>query len=129
MAYDEALAARVRAEVASRPEARDVSERRMFGGLAFMVAGNMFCGIVNNDLMLRVGPDAFDAALTRPGVRPMDFSGRPMRGMVYVSPEGLSAQEALADWLDLTLAYAGQLAPKQPGARPPRRRSSRGPTA
>ena len=76
MAYDEELADRVRDLLASTPNVR---ERKMFGGLAFMIAGNMACGIVGTDLMLRVGEDGADAALDQPHVRPMDFTHRPMR--------------------------------------------------
>src|SRR5712672_1379605 len=74
MAYDQNLAERVRAILASEPS---LSERKMFGGIAFMIEGHMCCGIVGHDLMLRLGPDGCDAALKRPHVRPMDFTGRP----------------------------------------------------
>jgi TfoX/Sxy family transcriptional regulator of competence genes len=79
MAYNEQLAERLRAAVADLGVA--VSERKMFGGLAFMLNGHMFTGIVGDDLMVRLGPDGADAALSRPHVREMDFTGRPMKGM------------------------------------------------
>jgi hypothetical protein len=89
-----------------------MSERKMFGGLCFMTNGNMCFGIVGDDLMVRVGPDAWDAALSRPFAREMDFTGRSMRGMVYVSSEGLSEDEALSEWLGAGLDFAGSIPPK-----------------
>ena len=109
MAYDEKLAERVRAAVAGEA---DLTERRMFGGLAFMLAGNMFCGIVREELMLRLGPDGASAALDRPHVRPMDFTGRPMRGMVFVAPAGLRGA-AVRRWVDQAAAFARTLPPKE----------------
>ena len=97
MAYDERLAERIR-EILSRK--RDMREQKMFGGLCFLLRGNMCCGIVGDELIARVGPDAYDAALARPHARPMDFTGRPLRGMVYVAAPG-TANQALA------LAVAG----------------------
>ena len=109
MAYDEALAERVRVTLAPGV---DVVEMKMFGGIAFMVGGNMACGIVGNDLMVRVGPAAHEAALTEPHVRPMDFSGRPMRGYVYVGPDGLAADAGLARWVERGVAFARTLPSK-----------------
>ena len=86
VAYDEKLADRVRDVL---EEVEGVTERKMFGGLAFMVRGHMACGIVGDDLMLRLGAEGAERALERPHVRPMDFTGKPLTGMVYVSPEGL----------------------------------------
>jgi TfoX/Sxy family transcriptional regulator of competence genes len=108
MPYDEALAERVREIVADR---RDITERKMFGGIAFMHRGNMFCGIVREDLMARVGPEAYEDALSRPHVRPMDFTGRPMKGMVYVEAPGI-AGDRLKDWVERTLAFVETLTPK-----------------
>ena len=87
MAYDERLADRIRAVLADQP---DRSERKMFGGLAFMIAGNMACGIVGDDLMLRLGEEGADGALDEPDTRPMDFTGRPLKSMVYVAHAGLA---------------------------------------
>jgi TfoX/Sxy family transcriptional regulator of competence genes len=109
MPYDESLADRVRGVVANRD---GFSERKMFGGLCFMVHGNMFAGVVRDDLMLRVGKDAFDDALKRPGARPMDFTGRPMAGMVYVEPQGVASDEALKSWLDDALTFVATIPPK-----------------
>jgi len=109
MAYDEALADRVRALLPAEP----VTERQMFGGLAFMLGGHMFCGIVKDALMVRLGPEAADRALDQPHVRPMDFTGRPMTGMVFVDPEGLDG-DALRQWVDAALGFARSLPPKHP---------------
>ncbi len=96
MAYNEQLAERIRKIVGERAE---LTERKMFGGIAFMLNGNMFCGITRDDLMVRVGPDRFDDVLASPGARPMDFTGRPMKGMVYVGPEGYGTEEQLRGWV------------------------------
>lgn len=109
MAYDAHLASRVRELLAATP---DVSERKMFGGLAFMVCGNMACGIVGRDLMLRLGHQGADTALDQPYVRPMDFTHRPMKSMVYVDQDGTRTPGALQAWVDLAVAYASSLPPK-----------------
>ena len=85
MAYDSKLAERIRAIAAGR---KGVTEKEMFGGIAFLLDGKMFIGLAKNQLMVRVGPDRHDEALARPHVRPMNFTGRPMRGYVYVVPAG-----------------------------------------
>jgi TfoX/Sxy family transcriptional regulator of competence genes len=90
----------------------DVTERKMFGGIAFMVRGNMFVGIVNDDLMARVGNDGYDDALARPHTRPMDFTGRPMRNMVYVAPVGIEGK-ALRTWVERSFAFAESLPAKK----------------
>jgi TfoX/Sxy family transcriptional regulator of competence genes len=97
MAYDTQLADRIRAVVRGR---KGIAEKEMFGGLAFLVDGKMFIGIVKDDLMVRVGPDRHDEAMARPHVRLMDFAGRPMRGYVYVAPPGCRTASALAAWID-----------------------------
>jgi TfoX/Sxy family transcriptional regulator of competence genes len=96
MAYDEALAARVRAAMAGRD---GLSERKMFGGVCFMLHGNMFAGVESGRIMLRVGPDRFEAALARPGASPMDFTGRPMTGFVFVDSSAVESDGGLQDWL------------------------------
>jgi TfoX/Sxy family transcriptional regulator of competence genes len=116
MAYDENLALRVRKILAGR---RDMAEKTMFGGVAFLLNGNMFCGIVKDDLMLRVGPDAYADALQKPHVRPMDFTGRPLTGYVYVAAAGYRSDAALAKWLERGATFASTLpvkARKQPAA-------------
>jgi TfoX/Sxy family transcriptional regulator of competence genes len=110
MAYEDKLAARVRAVVADRP---DVTERQMFGGLTFMVAGHMCCGVNGDELILRLGPDRAAEALARPHVRPMDLTGRALSGFVTVDRQGLAGR-ALARWVEEALAWAESLPPKQP---------------
>jgi TfoX/Sxy family transcriptional regulator of competence genes len=90
MAFDLGLAQRVRAVVADRP---GISERAMFGGLAFLVDGKMFVGIRNSSLMARVGSERHQHALAMPGVRVMDFTGRPMKGYAYIDPPAISADQ------------------------------------
>jgi len=109
MAYSEALTDRLRAIIAAHD---DVTERNMFGGLAFMLRGNMCCGVVGDDLMLRVGPQRYEDALARPGARPMDFTGRPMKGMVFVEAGAIDTDAKLRGWLEIAVAFAGELAPK-----------------
>jgi TfoX N-terminal domain len=96
MAYDEILADRIRTAVTGLDG--DVTERKMFGGLTFMLNGHMFAGVVGQDLMLRLGEPAASQALSRPHVREMDFTGRPMKGMVFVEPDGLNGL-ALRQWV------------------------------
>jgi TfoX/Sxy family transcriptional regulator of competence genes len=109
MAYDVDLAARIRAVLQT---GEPVTERQMFGGLAFMLGGHMFCGVVKDSLMVRLGPEAAGRALARPYVRPMDFTGRPMTGMVFVEPAGLVGR-ALQVWVRDAAGYARGLPPKQ----------------
>lgn len=108
MAYDEKLADRVRDILEDDP---GVSERKMFGGLAFMVDGHMACGIAGAELMLRLGADGAEEALRRPHVRPMDFTGRPMTGMVFVEPPGIRGA-ALGRWVTAATTFAHSLPPK-----------------
>ena len=89
----------------------------MFGGLAFLVAGHMACGIVGNDLMLRLGVDGADAALDEPHTRPMDITGKPMKSMVYVAPPGTEADAKLLAWVERATAHARTLPPKQDKSR------------
>lgn len=109
MAFDEALAERVRGALAGRP---DRSERRMFGGIAFMLAGNMAVGIVGDDLMVRLASEDAERALAEPHVRPMDFTGRPAKNMVFVDSEGTASDEDLAAWVDAGADFASSLPPK-----------------
>ena len=110
MAYDESLADRVRDILRADP---GYSERKMFGGLCFMLHGNMVCGIVGDELMLRLNQELADAALHKPHVRPMDFTGRPMPSMVYVAPAGLKGR-ALRNWVEKAAGHARGLPPKNP---------------
>lgn len=109
MAFDEALADRIRDVLVSRSE---VSERKMFGGIAFMVAGNMAVGVIGEDLMVRLDPADAEKALEEPHTRPMDFTGKPMKNMVYVDAEGTASDEDLASWVEAGADFASSLPPK-----------------
>lgn len=111
MAYDDKLAERVRLALAATP---GLSEKKMFGGLCFLIGGNMACGIVGEELMVRCGPDAYEGALANKHARAMDFTGRPMKGMIYVAAEGLKTKASLHKWVDLGACFAGSLPPKAP---------------
>lgn len=116
MACDEGLAERVREVVGP------CVERAMFGGLAFLRDGHMACGVLGDELVVRVGPDAYDEALGLPHVRPMDFTGKPLRGYVYVAAEGLASDAALAAWVARGTAFVATLPPKV--AKPARRKKT-----
>ena len=109
MAYDEGLAERIRERTEDRSA---MSERKMFGGLCFMFDGNMCFGIVGSELMVRVGPASYDQVLAQPHAREMDFTGRSMKGMVYVGEAGFSEDEDLDAWLGRGTDYAASLPPK-----------------
>ena len=109
MAYDEGLAERIRQYLATDP---GVTEKRMFSGIAFLHQGNMAVGVTGDELMVRVGPDATDAALARPGARVFDMTGRPMRGWVVVAGSAVTEDEALGAWIDEGRAFAASLPPK-----------------
>ncbi|MEZ4425988.1 MAG: TfoX/Sxy family protein [Gemmatimonadota bacterium] len=109
MPFDPGLAERIRDVLAER---HDVVEKRMFGGIAFMVSGHMCCGVATEDLMVRVGPDRYAEALAHPHAREMDFTRKPLKGYVYVAPAGLETDEALARWVGLGLAFVETLPPK-----------------
>jgi TfoX/Sxy family transcriptional regulator of competence genes len=109
MAYQVALAERIAELLKQR---RRVEQKRMFGGVCFLVNGNMCCGVERNRLMVRVGPRAYEAALRQPHAKPMDLTGRPLRGFVFVLPEGLKTKPALKQWVDLGARYAASLPPK-----------------
>ena len=114
MAIDEGLVERIRTATGADPL---ISERKMFGGLCFMSDGNMCFGVLGDEIMVRVGPDAYVEALGRPHAREMDFTGRSMRGMVYVDPDGISEDADLEAWLQRGLAFARSLPPR-PGKTP-----------
>jgi TfoX/Sxy family transcriptional regulator of competence genes len=118
MAFDEGLAERIRSLLEDEPH---VSEKRMFGGVAFLLRGNMFAGIVKDDLMVRVGPARHEESLARPHARPMDFTGKPMAGYVYVAPAGFAADRDLERWVRLGAAFAATLAPKKATNKAPAR--------
>ena len=103
MAYDEHLGERVNRILTEKKV--DFYEKKMFGGVAFMVDDKMCVGIVKTDLMARIGPDPYVEALKNPHVREMDFAGRPMAGYVFVEPDGVDADDDLEHWVDLSLAF------------------------
>jgi len=109
MAYDEGLAQRLR----ERMERFDgIVEKKMFGGLAFMLRGNMCCGVINDRLMARVGPKAYADALNRPGATQMDFTGKPLKGFVYVAGEAIDDDADLDDWIRTCSDFALSLPAK-----------------
>jgi TfoX/Sxy family transcriptional regulator of competence genes len=118
MAYDEGLAERIRLVL---DDEERVSEKEMFGGVAFLLDGKMFVGIVKEDLMVRVGPDRYDESLTRAHVRPMDFTGKPMLGYVFVAPDGVAEDSELERWIRLAAGFVATLPKKtKPRAKKPR---------
>lgn len=108
MAYDEKLGTRIREVLGPSAD-----EKKMFGGLAFMLRGHMVCGVVDRDLMVRVGADGYEEALSRPHARPMDFTGRPLTGMVYVGAEGIRTKRQLTAWVDRGQRFVATLPDKK----------------
>lgn len=106
MPYDEKLASRIRQVLASQTA---LSERKMFGGIAFMLGGNMCCGVAKDLLMVRVGPEGYEEALAKPHARPMDFTGRPLKGFVFVCPAGSRTDEALRIWVLKAVHFTSSL--------------------
>jgi TfoX/Sxy family transcriptional regulator of competence genes len=104
--YDRGLAERIRKELVGR---RGVTEKEMFGGLAFLLSGKMFCGVTGDALMARIGKDRYEAALAKAHVREMDFTGRPMKGYVYIDAPGLRTQKTLAAWVTQCLDFVATL--------------------
>ncbi len=109
MAYDQDAAQRLRAELGTLP---GLTEKRMFGGIAFLIGGNMACGANGANLIFRVGAAQYAASLAQPGARVFDFSGKPMAGWVMVAPAGYAAAEDLTRWVKLAVTFAGSLPPK-----------------
>ena len=109
MAYDEDLADRVREQLAAEPA---VTEKAMFGGLAFLLHGNMAVGVAGEELMVRIGPQGSDDALARPHTRPFDMTGRPMKGWILVAPEGVAGERDLATWVARGVELARSLSAK-----------------
>ncbi len=109
MAYNHGLADDIRARIGNR---NDLTEKEMFGGIAFMVGGHMAVGVSDDDLMVRVGKETYDDALVEPGARELEMSGRPMRGWVLVSASGYSTEPDFGSWIDRGVSYAADLPPK-----------------
>ena len=111
MAFSQGLADDIRAAIGGHP---GLTEQQMFGGLAFLINGNMAVGVSGDELMVRVGKDSHDEALQRPGARTFDMSARPMRGWIIVASEGTATDGDLAAWISRGVAYAEGLPPKRP---------------
>ena len=109
MAYDEQLAERIRGQMA--PIQGSV-EKRMFGGIGFLIGGNMACGVNRENLIVRVGPEQYDAALAEPHVRPFDMTGRPMKGWIVVAPDGCATEADFGSWIQRGVAIAQSLPEK-----------------
>ena len=109
MAYNEELALRVRQSLGAQ---EGIVERKMFGGLCFMVNGNMCCGVMGDEVIVRVGAERYEDALTLPHAREMDFTGRPMRGFVVVSADGVVTGDGLDQWVQRGVRFAASLPPK-----------------
>lgn len=109
MAYDEKLALWIREILADLP---GLQEKKMFGGVGFLLNGNMACGVNKDDLIVRVGPEAYESALTEPDTKVFDMTGRPMTGWVVVTPKGYETEEALRGWVKRGVDYALRLPQK-----------------
>ena len=110
MAYDEVLAERIARLLKGK---KRVVQKQMFGGVCFLWNGHMCCGVAGEQLVVRVGPERYESVLQKRDVTPMDFTGRPLRGFVYVMPQGLRSRAALKMWIDLSLRYAESLPAKR----------------
>jgi hypothetical protein len=109
VAYDQRIADDIRARIGGHP---GLVEKEMFGGIAFMIRGNMAVGVSGDELMVRVGADAHESAISLPGARVFDKTGRPMRGWVLVGAEGYAADDDFDAWIDRGVTYAESLPPK-----------------
>jgi TfoX/Sxy family transcriptional regulator of competence genes len=109
MAFDENLASRIRAVLSAQP---GITEKRMFGGIAFLRNGLMFVGVSGNTLMARVGKANYEDSLARKHVRVMDFTGKPMAGYVFVDAEGTNTKDELAFWVNRSASFVATLPPK-----------------
>ena len=103
MSFDELLAQKIQDLISSRP---DFEAKKLFGGIGFMLNGNMACGVYQRYLIVRVGPDAYADVLGKPHTRPFDITGRPMTGWVLVDPEGIAADEQLRSWVQMGIDFS-----------------------
>jgi hypothetical protein len=109
MAYDENLAERIRAALARK---KGIAEKKMFGGLGFLLRGNMLVGVWKNSLIARLGPDEAEVALREPYVGPMDITGKPMKGWVMVEAAGVADEAAVGDWVGRAVQFVDKLPAK-----------------
>lgn len=109
MSYDAKLAERIRKLLQNR---NDVVQKKMFGGLAFLVNGSMCCGVIKTDLVVRVGAECYEQALREPHARAMDFTGRPLTGFVYVAPAGYKSDTSLKKWIEWGVDFVSKLPAK-----------------
>jgi len=110
MASSEALAERIRNALARK---RSVEEKKMFGGVGYLLNGNMLVGVWKNSLIVRLGPDTYEDALLEPQVKEFDITGRAMKGWVLVEPGGVEDDEQLSAWIQRAVKFIGSLAPKE----------------
>jgi TfoX/Sxy family transcriptional regulator of competence genes len=110
MVYNEQLASKTRAILSRR---KGFGEKKMFGGIAYLINGNMCCGVLKDDLVVRVGPEKYEEVIAMPGARPMDFTGRQIKGFVYVDSKGWSKSAALKKWVEMGVNYASLLPKKK----------------
>ena len=109
MAFDDKLAERIRKQLGKR---RGLTEKKMFGGLAFLLNGNMCCGVHGQEMIVRLDPEQTEQALSERHTRIFDLSGRPMKGWLLVQPKGITTEAALAKWIQVGLEYASSLPAK-----------------
>ena len=109
MAFDERLAERIRGSLGRR---KGLVEKKMFGGIAFLLNGNMCVAVHTTDLIVRLAPEETDAALAKPHTRRFDLTGRPMRGWILVEPAGLKTEAQLSKWVEVAAKYAGSVPAK-----------------
>jgi TfoX/Sxy family transcriptional regulator of competence genes len=109
MAFDESLASRIRAVLARR---KGVAEKKMFGGLGFLLNGNILVGVWKDSLIVRLDPDTYDDALLEPHVREFDITGRAMKGWVLVEPDGVAEDDPLKAWIERALQFVKSLPKK-----------------
>jgi TfoX/Sxy family transcriptional regulator of competence genes len=106
MAFSESLAGRIRDALARK---KKIEDKKMFGGVGFLLNGNMLVGVWKDSLIVRLGPDAYEDALQEPHVREFDITGKPMKGWVMVEPEGVEDDEQLAGWIERAVKFVGKL--------------------
>ena len=109
MAYDGSLAARIAAALARK---KGIEEKKMFGGLGFLLHGNMLVGVWKNSMIVRLGPEEGKSALLEPYVKPMDITGKPMKGWIMVEPDGVADESSVKEWVQRAVRFVGKLPAK-----------------